>query len=1045
MAGDARITITVDGGELASATFAKVSDTMKGVGDTTGTVSAQAQANFDAMFTGISDGVDSSAPKISELGKHVEDLKPSTDHAHAAFTDLKGTLDDMWENPRAAVGKLAGAVSEELAGSLGTLGVAAGMAVGALAAVGAAAYELVENTASVGSAIERASLITGISADNMSALKFAADVTGGSLDQLTNMAFMLERRLGDTGATGDKTREALAALGITANDFATLPVDEQVLKISEGFRGLGEDVNKATIAYDLLGRQGRDALPTLLQPMDELVKKAHDLGLTWSNEDAKAAHEFEVETGILHAELSKFAIDIGKDLLPMAIQLADALDRLFARPSGTSTAPGTFIDSQQAKIASDALKAVKDDADRAGVSLEGLSIDIHTPAAAMPGLIKAAADVAAKLHEIPAALADTGPVFGQFVGDLLMVQGHVKDFGEMGLGELQDRTVDLSQHLEDMGAAFQEVDQWVPPLTASVREFHDGITIAGDTMTTVTIPAFSTLLNVVAGATKAIKDATGATNDSVTTTDQWTAKLGGLSTALSQLANVSGGTFGGIVQELATVTTALNATEKGMQQMNKAGATTSDKIAGGATAAAGFLAASGAGGVAGVAGGALSGAEIGAEFGPWGAAIGAVGGALVGLGRDLFGVSQAEKDARTSQDAMITSLQGMATQGEITEGALTDNYHTIAIVGRDAFMTAGASASQADTEVKALLNTSNPAAFATAMKNLDTVMASNAQHAKDVQTAVTSVVTAAHAYGTDIPKDMQATIAQLELMPGLTDAEKASLQGLVDAAKPNYDQLTTLASNYGITLEGLGPKFQQANIDSTAKTIFKDFTDLTSAGADTGGVLLGMSGKILDLVTHSREFGEAIPENMKPLIESLEDSTALSDDFKKNLGLMSDIKFEDTPVDQGLTGMQTSLDTLKGTLTGPDSVSSAVKSLLDSIPNNPFANWVVPGGSGAAPPSFANEGYDLTSPMRAIVGDNPLQSESVLHASTVKDIVRASRAAPGGSSSGGSADMSKLHATVEGLRADLKRQADAFNNAIANMPISIRHAMRGAK
>lgn len=81
---------------------------------------------------------------------------------------------------------------------------------------------------------------------------------------------------------------------------------------------------------------------------------------------------------------------------------------------------------------------------------------------------------------------------------------------------------------------------------------------------------------------------------------------------------------------------------------------------------------------------------------------------------------------------------------------------------------------------------------------------------------------------------------------------------------------------------------------------------------------------------------------------------------------------------------------------------------------------------------FANEGYDIVTPTRAVVGDAAGQSESVLHASTVKDIVAAARNA------GSAISTAALEKKLDDLTATIQTM-------LRSQPALIAHAMRSAR
>ena len=116
---------------------------------------------------------------------------------------------------------------------------------------------------------------------------------------------------------------------------------------------------------------------------------------------------------------------------------------------------------------------------------------------------------------------------------------------------------------------------------------------------------------------------------------EWLSTLDNLSSAFAQLAQISGGTFGGVVKDIGTVISAMNLAEKSADEFKKA-TTTGGKIAaaaGGIAAVAQATSAKSTG--AAVVGGALSGAAVGSIVPGVGTAIGAGVGALVGLIRSI--------------------------------------------------------------------------------------------------------------------------------------------------------------------------------------------------------------------------------------------------------------------------------------------------------------------------------------------------------------------------------------------------------------------------
>jgi len=224
------------------------------------------------------------------------------------------------------------------------------------------------------------------------------------------------------------------------------------------------------------------------------------------------------------------------------------------------------------------------------------------------------------------------------------------------------------------------------------------------------------------------------------------------------------------------------------------------------------------------------------------------------------------------------------------------------------------------------------------------------------------------------------TAALDELKNKMGEAETAA-QKIKDALKePDFDSLQQQAEKFGVTLDALGPKFQQANISKTATEYMATFDALKAAGADVGGVLLGMSDEFSKLVQDSIKFGTTLPANMKPLIQNLIDARKLTNESGDAIDDITSIHFDGTPIDASMTGFQDSIEKASGLLNGPGGVTDAIGAVskamaeqLGPIPA-PWADWPMPalpampdwGGAQAA-----GGLYHVTRPTLFMAGERP--------------------------------------------------------------------------
>jgi hypothetical protein len=339
-----------------------------------------------------------------------------------------------------------------------------------------------------------------------------------------------------------------------------------------------------------------------------------------------------------------------------------------------------------------------------------------------------------------------------------------------------------------------------------------------------------------------------------------------------------------------------------------AGASTVGGLTGDATAAMIGGAAASIGGAAlaaSAAGTAMAAAGVGGAI-ALGAATMGIGAAAVGvymLAKHFLTVSQNEKDARV-EFAKLQDLYGSLPA-------------TIDAVGQ-AYALLGYNGDQARSAINQALDATHKSAAEedAALRPIMAVLAAAAESTANVKTGVDAVTAAGQAFGGTVPDQFKAAVRELANMKGVTDEEKAALLSLSADVKPNFEQLTQTAAKYGVTLEGLGKSFQQANIEGRAKDIAGDFDALVKAGGDAGGILAGMSDEISNLVNDSARFGTAIPENMRPLIDELLRAGKLTDENGNKLEDVSNITFEATPIDDSMTKLADAIDKLTTSLQG---------------------------------------------------------------------------------------------------------------------------------
>jgi len=245
----------------------------------------------------------------------------------------------------------------------------------------------------------------------------------------------------------------------------------------------------------------------------------------------------------------------------------------------------------------------------------------------------------------------------------------------------------------------------------------------------------------------------------------------------------------------------------------------------------------------------------------------------------------------------------------------------------------GASAAQADVQALLAAEKQGGPAVQAMIDHINQAFADEKQHAADIATGVTGIVDAAKAMGSSMPSSFKPLLANLMEAKGLTNDEKMAINGLI-ATNPDFNSLEQEAAGLGITLEQLGPKFQQAHVDQVANSYVDSFNKLVDAGGDVGGIITGMSPKINAVVKDALQFGVAVPASMKPMLEKMIELGLLTDDSGKKLTDLSKFNFDDSqsPLDKAADKLTKAIDHLGDLLNNlPGIAGTAATGIANSL------------------------------------------------------------------------------------------------------------------
>ncbi|MBL9030306.1 MAG: hypothetical protein JNM80_01185 [Phycisphaerae bacterium] len=204
-----------------------------------------------------------------------------------------------------------------------------------LAGLGAAAVTAllgsVKVFSSMGDALDKMSLRTGVSVETLSELGFAAEQAGADMETLENGLKFMQRSLVEAARGSATAQQALALLGLSAEDLAGLSPEQQFKRLADRLAQVTDPALRTALAMEIFGRAGTKLLPLLSSGsagIEELQDQARSLGLTVSTQTARDAAELNDTLNILWRVVKQGVFAIGGALAPTIKDLSQRIARV---------------------------------------------------------------------------------------------------------------------------------------------------------------------------------------------------------------------------------------------------------------------------------------------------------------------------------------------------------------------------------------------------------------------------------------------------------------------------------------------------------------------------------------------------------------------------------------------------------------------------------------------------------------------------------------------------------------------------------------------
>ncbi len=248
-----------------------------------------------------------------------------------AFVELRGDDKHLEKNLNAAEKKVKTASDKMSAHLKKAFKVGFAAAGVAALATGAILRKIVKDTAATGDAFDKMSLRTGVAVEKLSALGYAASISGSNIETIEKSLRYVSKIMVDFSNDTGTAKDTLNALGLTVTDTNGRMKDtaDFMLEVADKIRMMKDETKKAAYVSEIFGaRAGTQLLPMLKlgsAGIEDLMEKAKELGVVMSTEDATKAAEFTDALTDLEGALEGVKRTIGIALLPDLTELANKM------------------------------------------------------------------------------------------------------------------------------------------------------------------------------------------------------------------------------------------------------------------------------------------------------------------------------------------------------------------------------------------------------------------------------------------------------------------------------------------------------------------------------------------------------------------------------------------------------------------------------------------------------------------------------------------------------------------------------------------------
>lgn len=350
---------------------------------------------------------------------------------------------------------------------------------GMVAAVGAMAYKSIKAYAQTGDAIQEMSQRTGLGTVAISELKYAAELSGSSLQGLEVSIRKMSQSIIDAKNGLETSGRAFRDVGISVESLIGLKPEEQFLKIATAIASVGDETLRTALATDIFGaRTGTQLLPMLAdgaEGLNKMRQEAHDLGIVFDPEMADKASKMQDSFQKLEGSLNGLKFAFAEIAGPVVQAMAEDLTTVVKADWGTELR-NTFEKIKETFVEAFGGQYLT-------LSEVRAAFDFTNQAALMAGkAIESTTIIVTKQSEVLATSKEV--IDGVIVTTNLYTQSEIEAAKAAGLlvenvPNATDKVRDFQQAIEDAKEATDKAKDELKAISERFKEMMDRINYTG--------------------------------------------------------------------------------------------------------------------------------------------------------------------------------------------------------------------------------------------------------------------------------------------------------------------------------------------------------------------------------------------------------------------------------------------------------------------------------------------------------------------------------------------------------------------------------------